>query len=371
MRLTRLGIRDFRNLGEVALDLDAPFVVFHGDNGQGKTNLLEAIYLLATMKSFRARRNGELVAWGASESWISGSICADETTREFRLHVSPSKKSARIDGKSPSSLPEYFRGIRGVLFAPEHVDIVRGEPGHRRRFIDRAVFTTYPAFVDTARKFQRLLSQKAALLKSDSVDRNQLEILEDQLVQAGVNVAQYRQQMVEKLQEPFVRHHGEIAGSSNAELHYQSALGEGSREDMLEKYQALLEQHRSDELRRQLNLVGPQRDDLSVRVDSKPARSFGSQGQVRSIVLALKLAELQVAREQGGRPLFLLDDLSSELDADRRERLVQLLGELDVQCFVSTTDAGLLMNAIPAASRLFRVVSGTVEASDTRVQAVC
>lgn len=370
MRLTRLGVRNFRNLGEVDLDTDAPFVVFHGDNGHGKTNLLEAIYLLATMKSFRARRNSELIAWDASEAWISGRIRADDTTREFRIHVSASKKNARIDGKSPSSLPEYFRGIRGVLFAPEHVEIVRGDPGHRRRFLDRAVFTTYPGFIDTARNFQRLLSQKAALLKLDSLDVTQLEILETQLVKAGVELSQYRQQMVERLQGPFVFHHGEIAGSSTAELAYQSALGQGTREEMSKTYQSLLDINSVDERRRQLNLVGPQRDDLVVRVDGKPARSFGSQGQVRSIVLALKLAELQVAREQGERPMFLLDDLSSELDADRRERLIRLLADLDVQCFVSTTDPELLMNAIPAASRLFRVVSGTVERPETSVQAV-
>jgi DNA replication and repair protein RecF len=148
-----------------------------------------------------------------------------------------------------------------------------------------------------------------------------------------------------------------------------SSLGEVKPEQVADRYRALLLEKRPKEIRRQANLVGPQRDELAVTIDGHCARSFGSQGQVRSVVLAMKLSELQVARDRGVRPLFLLDDLSSELDRSRRTRLIRLLSELDVQCFVSTTDPGLLAGALPASSLSFHVSNGEVEGPEPRVQA--
>ncbi len=373
MRLVRLALQDFRNFGEVSVDTDAPVVVFHGDNGQGKTNLLEAIYVLSTLKSFRSRTHGELIRFGAKQALLAGELETDGLARGFRLEITPSAKTARIDGKPPKSLPDYFGGIRSVLFAPEHLQIIRGGPLERRNFLDRAVFTAQPGFIEIARTFRRLLLQKSALLKEEHPDPAQLDVLDMSLVEAGTSLTCRRREMVDRLNGPFGSYHSEIAGSSDAELQYVSSLGHaGVAEDpdrVADRYRALLQEKRPLEIRRQANMVGPQRDELAVTIDGHSARSFGSQGQVRSVVLAMKLSELQVARDRGARPLFLLDDLSSELDRSRRTRLIRLLSELDVQCFVSTTDPGLLAGALPASSLSFRVSNGEVEGPEPRVQA--
>jgi DNA replication and repair protein RecF len=248
----------------------------------------------------------------------------------------------------------------------------------RRNFLDRAVFTAQPAFVEVARTFRRLLLQKSALLKEKHPDPAQLDVLDISLVEAGTSLTLRRREMVDRLNVPFRDYHREIAGSSDAELRYVSSLvdagvaeagvAKGLPDRVAERYRALLLEKRPLELRRQANLVGPQRDELAVTIDGHSARSFGSQGQVRSVVLAMKLSELQVARDRGVRPLFLLDDLSSELDRSRRTRLIRLLSELDVQCFVSTTDPGLLAGVLPASSLAFRVSDGEVEGPEPRVQ---
>ena len=357
MRLKSLKARNFRNLERVELETDAPFVVFHGPNAQGKTNLLEAVYALATLKSFRARRNKELIRWGEELAQVDGVVDDGVLSREFSLKVDGKGRSGSVDGKPPRQLSRYFEGIRAVLFRPEDTEIVREGPDIRRKFVDRAAFTASATFLELAMAFKRLLSQKAALLRQPPVDPVSLDVFDEQLARAGARLVERRLRIVEELKEPFVDLHGRISGHGDARLSYRTQL---DVQDLEASYARLLKDARRDEIRRGMNLVGPQRDDLVLQLDGRPARAYASQGQTRSLVLALKLAELLAARERGARPLFLLDDLSSELDRFRTGRLVELLEELELQVLVTTTDPSVL----DGASELlrYRIDGGAVEA---------
>jgi DNA replication and repair protein RecF len=355
MRLKSLHASNFRNLESVQIDTDARFVVFHGPNAQGKTNLLEAIYGLATLKSFRARRNTELVRWGTDRAEVRGQVDDGTLTRDFRLQVDSKGRRGEVDGKPPQQLARYFEGIRAVLFRPEDTEIVREGPEVRRRFIDRAAFTASATFLELAMSFRRLLSQKAALLRQPPVDPISLAVFDEQLSYAGARLVERRLRIVEELRLPFTELHGRISGHGTARLKYRTQL---DPERLQESYLELLERSRADEIRRGMNLVGPQRDDLVLKLDDRPSRSYASQGQTRSIVLALKLAELLAARERGARPIFLLDDLSSELDRFRTGRLVELLEELELQVVVTTTDPTVLEGADDL--RCFTVEGGAI-----------
>ena len=357
MRLKSLKARNFRNLERVELETDAPFVVFHGPNAQGKTNLLEAVYVLSTLKSFRARRNKELIRWGEELAQVDGVVDDGILSREFSLKVDSKGRSGSVDGKPPRQLSRYFEGIRAVLFRPEDTEIVREGPDIRRKFVDRAAFTASATFLELAMAFKRLLSQKAALLRQPPVDPVSLEVFDEQLARAGARMVERRLRIVEELKEPFVELHGRISGHGDARLSYRTQL---DVQDLEASYAQLLADARRDEIRRGMNLVGPQRDDLVLQLDGRPARAYASQGQTRSLVLALKLAELLAARKRGARPLFLLDDLSSELDRFRTGRLVELLEELELQVLVTTTDPSVL----DGASELlrYRIDGGAVEA---------
>ena len=238
---------------------------------------------------------------------------------------------------------------------------VRGAPELRRAFVDRAAFTASATFLEIAQIHKRLLDQRAALLRRFPVDRDQLAVFDTQLAAAGARLVARRRRLLSELAGPFTELHARISGRGEATMSYRSCLPEvDGHEELAGAYLAALERTRASSIERGANLVGPQRDDLELCLDDKPARAFASQGQTRSLVLALKLAELLAARARGARPLFLLDDLSSELDRLRTGRLVQLLEELDLQCFVTTTEPDVVRAGTTVEVRAYEVEEGTV-----------
>jgi DNA replication and repair protein RecF len=339
LRLKRLAAQGFRNLEPVDLDTDARFVVFHGDNAQGKTNAVEAVYFLSTLRPLRARRYRDLIRWGSRSGAVAGQVEQGGLTRSYRIDLDEGGRRVQLDGKRVTDLSEYFAGIRAIAFTPRDVAIVGDAPKVRRRWIDRAAFTARPAHLDVVRSFRRTLEQKGAALRSQDVDRALLDVLDEQLAITGGDLVERRVRMLEEL-EPHVQGvYAEIAGASGSlTLHYRT---EASGETQQERKHALRERlaaRRAEALRRGRTLVGPQGDEIIIELNGKPARIFGSQGQVRSVVLALKLGELMAAHARGEAPLFLLDDVSSELDAHRTRRLVAVLEELGSQVFATTTD---------------------------------
>ena len=338
-------------------------MVFEGENAQGKTNCIEAIYALATLKSFRTRKNRELIRFGAERSRVGAAVVDQNTRRVFKLNVSRAGRQAEVDGKRPEHLRDYFDGIRAVLFAPEDTAMVRGEPARRRRFLDRAAFTARPVFLDIARDYKRVLDQRGALLRGHSPDLEQLAVFDQQLIGLGVELSIRRAEVLESLRPHFDEMHATIAatsGAAQAVIRYRSCLGEGDADDRRRVFEALLRRCRSEELRRGMNLAGPHRDDLDIQLAGRSARSFGSQGQVRTLVLAMKLAELLAARARGARLIFLLDDLSSELDARRTDQLLDLLNGLSLQTFITTTDAARAASLPAADVKTLRVTGGQV-----------
>ncbi len=353
-RLVQVTARGFRNLADETLDVDAPFVVLHGDNAQGKTNWLEAIYNLATLKSFRTRSVREQIRWGSEAAVLSGTLRRGEVLRHYRVALTAEGRKGTVDGSAPGSLVDYFKDIRSLVFAPESLETIKGGPDARRRFLDRAAFTLRPQFLVMAREHRKLLDQKSRLLKEGMADPLWLDALDAQLAVAGARLVQRRQEVLDALQEPFQVHHAAIAGGGEAVLGYRTVLRGGDEAALAESYAGLLAEKRPEALRRGMNLVGPQRDEMTVRIDGRLARTFGSQGQVRSVVLALTLAVLELPTPV--RPLLLLDDLSSELDKLRTGRLVERLRACGVQVFVSTTDPSLV-DVLPAADVLRLCVS--------------
>jgi len=365
VRLTSLAVRDWRNLHAAELWTDARFVVLHGDNAQGKTNLLEAVWLLATLRSFREARPARWVRQGAKAARIQAVTIGGMGTRRLDWRLVGGQRRLAIDGAAPSSLLPWFDALRAVLFCPEHISIVRGEPSERRAFLDRAAFTARPEYLDIARDYARAVRQKAALLREGRGSPALLAPWNARLVDLGARVAMARWRVLAELQGPFQALHRRIAGSAEEVGHVTLAMrGLGGEAEGIEVVRARLEtalgRHQADELRRGRVLVGPHRDDVVITVQGRPARAFASQGQARSIVLALKLAELEAARQRGQSPLLLLDDLSGELDRGRMQRLVEVLGELDNQVWVTTTDAAYLGPLPAGAAVRWRVSEGQV-----------
>lgn len=367
MRLTELGVADWRNLPGARLETDARFVVLHGDNAQGKTNLLEAVWVLANLRSFREVRQRRLVREGAELARIQGRVQGASGRRTLLWSRGrDGGRALKLDGRPVGDLGEWFAVLRAILFCPEHGAIIRGDPSERRAFVDRAAFTARPTHLDVVRQYRRVVQQKAALLRGPGADRRQLQAWNGRLARLGAELTARRLEVLAELAEPFRQMHHAIAGNDRVDLKLQT---HGPPDpDRAAHEAALLEamaKAEDDELRRGFALVGPHRAELRVRVDGRSARRFASQGQVRSLVLSLKLAELEAARRRGEAPLFLLDDLTSELDQRRMRRLVELLGDLDNQVWITTTDPRWLGPLPAGGSARYRVEGGATRLENT------
>jgi len=361
VHLEQISVENWRNLEPVELSLSSSLTVFFGENAAGKTNLLEAVGLLATLKSFRDARWKQLPNWEASSARVVGVVTGETGRRKLECTVTPEGRKLRLDGSNCTDNTRWFECLRAVVFTPSDPEIVRGSPDQRRRFLDRAAFNAWPTHLHSVRSFKQVLSQRSALLRSGRADATQLAIWDEQLLHWGIEVDEGRRRLLAALIEPLATIHEELAGKGLASAHYRSRLQGDDKAQRLQSYARLLTDVRSDELHQQRNLVGPQRDDLVLTIDGRPARTVASQGQVRTLALSLKLAELAVAKSSGEPPLMLVDDLSSELDQDRVGRLVNTLRALEAQVLVTTTDPSPILRHGKEDASAYFVSGGKVD----------
>jgi DNA replication and repair protein RecF len=358
LRLLRLAAQGFRNLEPLDLQTDARFVVFVGRNAQGKTNALEAVYLLATLKPLRARRTKELVRWGVEEAQVAGLADAQGLRRRYKVVIGE-KRRAEVDGKAvPTS--DYFSGIRAIAFTPSDAAVVTGEPARRRAWLDRAAFTASPAHLEVVQTWRRLLDQKGAALRT-APDPAVLDALDEAFAVESARLVTRRRQLLQDLAPHVQKLHLTIAATGQKlSIAYRTSVTGDTPEARAASMREQLGSARRREIERKTPLVGPQTDDVELLLDGRSARSYGSQGQVRSAVLALKLAELVAAERRGELPLFLLDDVGSELDRERKKRLVGLLMDLGAQVFVTTTDRDHVAELPEAETKYVRVEGGVL-----------
>lgn len=349
--------------------------MLHGDNGAGKTNLLEAVNVLATLRSFRDARTSRWVREGRPGAQVEGRVDGPAGERTLCWRQINGERQLLMDG-GPVGLRPWFETLTAILFSPETVVVVRGEPEARRRLVDRAAFTARPAHLDLVRDYRRVILQKGALLRSGRVSMSELDTWDERVAELGAQIRLRRWELVCELVEPFQEAVRLIssprgvspdgAGGDRVGLRLRSEGGESEGlEAARSRLRAAISAARPEELRQASVLVGPHRDDLEISVNGRSARRFASQGQSRTLALALKLGELEAARRRGQSPLFLLDDLTSELDQGRRERLVAHLLELNNQIWVTTTDKSYLGSLPTERSRVLRVTPEKVWSEDS------
>ena len=331
MLVRSLQLVRFRNLAPVNLEPSPRFNVLAGDNGQGKTNLLEAIYLAGTLRSFRTQHAQELVAWGETEARVAARVERGGLHRLYELSFRNGRRTVRLDGKAPRHLREYFGDFNVVLFAPEDLQVPRGSPGGRRRFLDRAVFNWTPAFLEHAQRYARILKSRNALLREPPVRGELLDVYDLQLAEVGDKIRASREEYLAALMPRFTAAYATISRTAAAAALSYTRVAPGPMA-------TTLVEHRPRDVARRATTVGPHVDELEFVLGGRPARAYASQGQLRALVLAWKTAEMRLLAEiHGDAPVLLLDDVSSELDPSRNRFLFEFLHEIECQCFVTTT----------------------------------
>lgn len=375
MRVESLRLSSVRNLVPTLLEPSARFNVFAGDNGQGKTNLLEAVFVVATVRSFRTSQLTDLIAFGAERAHIAARVSGHGMTRIYDLELAPGGKKVRLDGKAVRPLSKYFGDFNVVLFAPEDLQIPRGTPADRRRFLDRTVFNRRVDYLPSIQRYELALKNRNAVLRKAGEGGlggkqlfDLLDTYDEQLAELGCAVMAARVEYLDELR-PLVRAaFAEITRTGlSADVDY--AWGEHRSQTAAvptpTEQRAELLKSRPRDLARQATSIGPHRDDLRFSLETHDAGGFASQGQLRAIVLAWKTAELELlGRLRQDPPILLLDDVSSELDAQRNRFLFEHLAPRAGQCFITTTHPGHVLIAA-SERRDYRVADGTISQAET------
>jgi len=338
MLVTRLRLRDFRTYAAADVELGPRITVVHGHNGAGKTNLLEALYLGCTGRSCRTSNERELVRFGAQVTRVELDVTDDDGPHALSVGLEPGvRKEVRVDGITvPRLIDVPGRPLVGV-FMPDRLELVKGTPALRRAHLDAVVAACWPARRATRQAYGSALAQRNALLARagrGAATTSALDAWDAQLARHGIAVMRDRERLVALLAEPFAQRAAELGLDGEPELAYRPR----SKASAPEELAAELRERRELDLTRGFTGHGPHRDELSLRRVGRELRTYASQGQQRLALLALLLAERDVlARERDAPPLLLLDDVMSELDGERRARLVDLLRG-GGQSVISTTD---------------------------------
>jgi DNA replication and repair protein RecF len=343
MHVRHLEVVDFRSYPSASIDLEPGVTALVGPNGQGKTNLVEAVGYLSTLGSHRVALDAPLVRSGAERAVVRAVVARDGRDIAVEVEITPGKANrARLGGSPVPRAREILGTLRTVLFAPEDLAIVKGDPSERRHYLDELLVARFPRYAAVRSDYERVLKQRNALLKSAGAARRQgasaqmsmrgtLDVWDQHLATAGAALLSGRHELVEALRPLLDKAYTAVSrGGGPAGVSYKSTLPDDvvettDRDVLTAALGSAVAAVREQELDRGITLVGPHRDDLVLTLGDLPAKGYASHGESWSVALALRLAAYDLLRSDGGEPVLLLDDVFAELDDSRREQLAELV----------------------------------------------
>ena len=391
MKINSIILENFRNYKNLELDFDESRNIIVGENAQGKTNLIEAIYLTAFARSFRTSNTADLISFGETQGRVSTFITSEDIEKNINIVLrSDGKKMIKKDGKVIRKTTELLNNVVVIIFSPDDLRIIKDSPDRRRSFINRELSQMRPAYYDALRRYNDALKEKNALLKgyfnvkkktftrADNLSLNEpnpydnsrrfneemMDIYDRQLAYAGYEIIRFRREFTEMLSSEA----GEImrkisGGREELSIEYRTACDFVTGPEGREILFSQIYHNRDRDIYNGYASLGPHRDDIEFFINGKDARKYGSQGQQRTIALSLKLAEIRIARQMLDEPpVLLLDDVLSELDLDRQRFLVSEID--DVQLFITSAELNGEVIKDLRGGTLFRIEDGTVTRVD-------
>ncbi len=323
MFISRLSLKNFRNENDGNIDFINGINMICGQNAAGKTNLLEAIFMFAAGKSFRGCRDREMIKFGfdSADADIEFYDAAGKKNFAVKINKNAHREIYR-EGIRLTKMSEFLGVFRAVIFTPDHLNLIKGSPECRRRFMDMAICQSYPRYVAAVNEYNRILNQKNAVLKSSESDNMLLDVYDERMaVIAGV-ITQNRKKFLNMLSEAIKPFHDDMtSGAETVTFNYKTDAGEcDTADEITDAYRNIWRQKRDSEIYKGITLYGPHKDDFVVLINGKAAKNYASQGQQRSAVISMKLAEGKLSADLTSEyPVFLLDDVLSELDDGRKK----------------------------------------------------
>ena len=366
MRIERLYADGFRNLSAFELHPHPRFNILEGGNGQGKTNVLEALYVVGGLRSFRTTRLSECITFDRDGGAVAARVERQGSHSDLGVELARKRTKAFVDGKSIGRGSDYLGRMTVVLFSTEDLRLPGGEPVARRRYLDRTIFNHHAGHIDSMRRYDKSLAQRNALLRGAQgrqIDLSLLEVLDEMVADSGTVLSHQRSQFVEHFGRDVAEHFSELAEAGlSAGLRYR-CKGRVDDEMGIEQRRTALSEElfegRERDRRRGFTGSGPHLDDLVLMMGDRPAKTHASQGQCRALILAMKIAEIRsLEKRLSETPILLMDDVSSELDRKRNQALMSHLDALGGQVFLTTTDTQHV--ALTAPRSVFHMLAGAL-----------
>jgi DNA replication and repair protein RecF len=363
MFLNNIEIRDFRNHSAEKLSFSLGINCFIGENATGKTNILEAIYFSSTLASFRPAKDEDLIRWGKEAFSIITNIKTKDNTHLLQMGISQKKKAFAVDGIKKDKSSEFVGILKTVFFSPEDLNLIKGGPQYRRRFLDHFLVQLFPAYHHYLNTYRRVMKEKNTLLRQlkskKTTDETLLDVYDEQIAQIAAWITLKRLNILKKILPLAKKYHAKINPKEDLHLQYHSSVPIESDELTYEKlskvYLAALGKVRKEEILRCLSLTGPQRDEIIITVNKKSLKEYGSQGQQRTAAIALKLTQADIFKsEEGDTPIILLDDIFSELDEIRRNNIIEIIKK-EMQVFITATETELIPKEYRKEAKIFMV----------------
>lgn len=365
MLIKNIELKNFRSYIELKLDFVAQKTLIVGANGVGKTNLLEALYYLSSLNSVKIKKDSELIMFGQDCSTVRGTVYKNDTEIDLEVLINPPKnKVFKVNGLKKAKSAEFIRVLSVVNFSVNDLLLLRGEPAFRRKWLDLAICQIYPVYSEKITKYNKIRLQKAKLLEIGA-HSEMLDVFNQQLATVGANIIYLRQKFLKELGKIAALKHANIAEGEELRLVYETidtgaCVNTPSAADIETALKEALENAKQQEIRRCQCLIGPHRDDISFYINEIDAKKFASQGQQRTIVLALKLAELEIIKEKlATPPVLLLDDVLAELDVNRQNYLLNTI-ESDIQTIITCTDTKAFSGDFLKTLQIVKIEQGAV-----------
>lgn len=360
MYINRLQMMNYRNYEVLDIELCKNVNVFMGNNAQGKTNILEAIYYCAFAKSHRTSRDKELIKWDKDIAYVSVSVNKKRLDKKIEINVlKDGKKAIKINKIKISKIGELFGVFNVVMFSPEDLKIIKDSPGIRRRFIDMELCQLNSNYYHNLVQYNKVLNERNVVLKNKKLSEDIIDIYDIQLAEFGNNIIMYRLNYINQLNKYGEEIHKDITSKKEEILFkYESTV-----KDLVNIKDSLYNQlvkNRQRDKERGLTSVGPHRDDFTVLINNVDVKAFGSQGQQRTAILTIKFASLKIIKEITGEyPVLLLDDVLSELDFSRKRYILSTIGE--IQTIITCTGIEDLSSYLDDKSKVFKVKDGDIK----------
>ncbi len=360
MKLEKLILKNYRNYKDFEYSFLKNKTLIIGKNAQGKTNILEAVYYLCTLDSNRIKRDLELINFESDTAKIQAEILKSDINLELEINFSRDKnKVLKVNGLKKNKSKEFLRVLSAVSFSTSDLLLLRGDPSDRRKWLDLAIFQVYPLYYDKLSKFNKIRLQKANYLSSGNINSDMLDVFNEQLAIASANVVFLRMKYLKELEKIAKIKHLNMASGENLSIKYISSTEEIlAIDEMKNLILNKLNEIKNDEIRRMQCLIGAHRDDVDFFINGVDSKKYASQGQQRTIVLALKLAELEILKEKNNQaPLLLLDDVLAELDSNRQNYLLATI-ENDIQMIITSVDTLAFDDEFLKSVDIIKIASG-------------